>query len=66
MSCQSEFNFLRLQIYITEHTFVYVLRCMLTNTTCSENVDTTLLFNVNAMFNNDVQHGHLYDVYATL
>jgi hypothetical protein len=26
MWSQSEFNFLRLQIYITEYTFVYVLR----------------------------------------
>jgi hypothetical protein len=32
MWSQSEFNFLRLQINITEYTFVYVLRWMLTTT----------------------------------
>jgi hypothetical protein len=33
MWSQSEFNFLRLQINITEYTFVYVLRWMLTSKT---------------------------------
>jgi hypothetical protein len=33
MCSQSEFDFLRLQINITEYTFVYVLRWMLTTKT---------------------------------